>query len=191
MKNLVVTLGITGAGKTWWLRDKSPVIETDDLRVELLNDINDEQDGFIFGTAAKRVSELFDTHDTVYFGATLVNSKHRIPFLQSIKDRCKHKFVIDVVIFPGIPDICKDRITNDLKNGVLRADSVKYVDGQYEEYLYTMRNFDKEKDFYRSIKRAGEYQGWEGRIEKYEEEKHMEDIRDETNWNLDTNGGEG
>ncbi len=26
---------------------------------------------------------------------------------------------------------------------------------------------------------------------KCEEEKHMEDIRDETNWNLDTNGGEG
>jgi hypothetical protein len=26
---------------------------------------------------------------------------------------------------------------------------------------------------------------------KCEEEKHMEDIRDETNWNLDTEGGEG
>ena len=181
MKNLVVTLGITGCGKTWWLRDKSPVIETDDLRVELLDDISDEiQDGFIFRTAAKRVSELFDTHDTVYFGATLVNSKHRIPFLQSIKDMCKHEFVIDVVIFPGLPDLCKGRITRDLKNGVLRADSVKYVDKQYEEYLYTMSNFDKEKDFYRSIKRAGEYQI----------EKRSDDIRDESNWNLDT-GGEG
>ena len=180
MKNLVVTLGMTGAGKTTWLRDKSPVIETDDLRVELLNDINNEQDGFIFETAAKRVSELFDTHDTVYFGATLVNSKHRIPFLQSIKDMCKHEFVIDVVIFPGMPELCKDRITNDLKNGVLRADSVKYVDKQYEEYLYTMSNFDKEKDFYGSIKRVGEYQI----------EKRNDDIRDESNWNLDT-GGEG
>ena len=176
MKNLVVTLGITGCGKTTWLKDKSPVIETDDLRVELLNDINNEQDGFIFRTAAKRVSELFDTHDTVYFGATLVNSKHRIPFLQSIKDMCKHKFVIDVVIFPGIPELCKKRIANDLKNGVQRADSVKYVDGQYEEYLYTMSNFDKEKDFYRSIKQRGE--------------KYNDDIRDESNWNLDT-GGEG
>ena len=191
MKNLVVTLGITGAGKTTWLKDKSPVIETDDLRVELLNDINNEQDGFIFGTAAKAICIMFDTYDTVYFGATLVNSKHRIPFLQSIKDRCKHKFVIDVVIFPCIPELSKERITNDLKHGVLRADSVKYVDKQYKDYLYTMSNFDKEKDFYRSVKRAGEYRGWEGRIEKYEEEKHMEDIRDETNWNLDTEGGEG
>ena len=157
MKNLVVTLGITGCGKSRWLKNKSPVIETDDLRVELLDDISDEiQDGFIFRTAAKRVSELFDTHDTVYFGATLVNSKHRIPFLQSIKDRCKHKFVIDVVIFPCTPELSKERITNDLKHGVLRADSLGIVDKQYEEYLYTMSNFDKEKDFYGSIKRVDE-----------------------------------
>ena len=156
MKNLVVTLGITGAGKTTWLRDKSPVIETDDLRVELLNDINNEQDGFIFGTAAKAICILFDTHDTVYFGATLVDSKYRIPFLQSIKDMCKHKFVIDVVIFPGIPELSKERITRDLKNGVQRADSIQFIDEQYEQYLHTMSNFNKEKDFYRSIKRSEE-----------------------------------
>ena len=157
MKNLVVTLGITGCGKSRWLKDKSPVIETDDLRVELLDDISDEiQDGFIFRTAAKRVSELFDTHDTVYFGATLVNSKHRIPFLQSIKDMCKHKFVIDVVIFPAIPELSKERIIRDLKNGVQRADSIQFIDEQYEQYLHTMSNFNKEKDFYRSIKRSEE-----------------------------------
>ncbi len=158
MKNLVVTLGITGCGKSRWLKDKSPVIETDDLRVELLDDISNSatQEGLIFGTAAKRISKLFDKHDTVYFGATLVNSKHRIPFLQSIKDMCKHKFVIDVVIFPGIPELSKERITRDLKNGVQRADSIQFIDEQYEQYLHTMSNFNKEKDFYRSIKRSEE-----------------------------------
>ena len=158
MKNLVVTLGITGCGKSRWLKDKSPVIETDDLRIELLDDISDSttQEGLIFGTAAKKISKLFDTHDTVYFGATLVNSKHRIPFLQSIKDICKHKFVIDVVIFPGIPELSKERITNDLKNGVQRADSIQFIDEQYEQYLHTMSIFNKEKNFYRSIKRSAE-----------------------------------
>jgi predicted kinase len=158
MKNLVVTLGITGCGKSRWLKNKSPVIETDDLRVELLDDISDSvtQEGIIFGTAAKRISKLFDTHDTVYFGATLVNGKHRIPFLQSIKDMCKHKFVIDVVIFPGIPELSKERITRDLKNGVQRADSIQFIDEQYEQYLHTMSNFNKEKDFYRSIKQSEE-----------------------------------
>jgi len=158
MKNLVVTLGITGCGKSRWLKNKSPVIETDDLRVELLDDISDSatQEGIIFGAAAKRISKLFDAHDTVYFGATLVNGKHRIPFLQSIKDMCKHKFVIDVVIFPGIPELSKERITRDLKNGVQRADSIQFIDEQYEQYLHTMSNFNKEKDFYRSIKRSEE-----------------------------------
>jgi len=158
MKNLVVTLGITGCGKSRWLNNKSPVIETDDLRVELLDDISNSatQEGLIFGTAAKRISKLFDTHDTVYFGATLVDGKHRIPFLQSIKDMCKHKFVIDVVIFPGIPELSKERISRDLKNGVQRADSIQFIDEQYEQYLHTMSNFNKEKDFYRSIKRSEE-----------------------------------
>ena len=158
MKNLVVTLGITGCGKSRWLKNKSPVIETDDLRVELLDDISDSatQEGIIFGAAAKRISKLFDTHDTVYLGATLVNGKHRIPFLQSIKDMCKHKFVIDVVIFPGIPELSKERISRDLKNGVQRADSIQFIDEQYEQYLHTMSNFNKEKDFYRSIKQSEE-----------------------------------
>ena len=98
-KCLIVTLGMTGSGKTTWLRDKSPVVETDDLRVELLGDIDDyTQESLIFGTVAKRISELFDSYDDVYLGATLVDSKYRIPFLQSIKDICNHQFIIDMII---------------------------------------------------------------------------------------------
>ena len=150
VKCLTVTLGITGAGKTTWLRDKSPVVETDDLRVELLGDIDDyTQEALIFGTAAKRVSDLFDTHDTVYFGATLVNSKKRIPFLQSIKDMCSHKFVIDMFIFPCNDKKSKERITKDLKDGVKRPDSIQLIDGQYAQYLHTMSILDDERDFYR------------------------------------------
>jgi predicted kinase len=152
MKCLTVTLGMTGAGKTTWLRDKSPVVETDDLRVELLSDINEEQDSFIFDTAAERVSKLFDTHDMVYFGATLVDTKYRIPFLQSIKDMCKHEFVIDMVIFPCTPEVSLKRITKDLKDGVERADSIKYIDEQYEQYLDALRcQLNGEKDFYRKV----------------------------------------
>ena len=151
-KCLTVTLGMTGAGKTTWLRDKSPVVETDDLRVELLGNIDDyTQEGFIFGTAVKRISDLFDTHDTVYFGATLVNSKKRIPFLQSIKDMCKHEFVIDVMVFPCDAKTSKKRITKDLNEGVERANSINLIHRQYNQYLHTMDILDDEKDFYRKI----------------------------------------
>ena len=152
-KCLTVTLGMTGAGKTTWLRDKSPVVETDDLRVELLGNIDDyTQEAFIFGTAAKRVSDLFDTHDTVYFGATLVNSKKRIPFLQSIKDMCKHEFVIDVMVFPCDDKTSKKRITKDLNEGVERANSIYLIHRQYNQYVHTMSVLDDELDFYNKIK---------------------------------------
>ena len=152
-KCLTVTLGMTGAGKTTWLRDKSPVVETDDLRVELLGNIDDyTQEGFIFGTAVERVSDLFDTHDTVYFGATLVNSKKRIPFLQSIKDMCKHEFVIDVMVFPCDDKTSKKRITKDLNEGVERANSVHLIHRQYNQYVHTMSVLDDELDFYNKIK---------------------------------------
>ena len=153
VKCLTVTLGMTGAGKTTWLRDKSPVVETDDLRVELLGNIDDyTQEGFIFGTAVKRISDLFDTHDTVYFGATLVDSKYRISFLQSIKDMCKHNFVIDMFIFPCTPEVSMERITKDLKDGIPRADSIQFIDEQYEQYLDALRCLlGDEKDFYRKV----------------------------------------
>jgi predicted kinase len=151
-KCLTVTLGMTAAGKTTWLRDKSPVVETDDLRVELLNDVDDiTQEGLIFDTAVKRISKLFDTNDTVYFGATLVDSKYRIPFLQSIKDMCKHNFVIDVFIFPCTPQVSMERITKDLRDGVARANSIQFIDEQYNQYAHTMSVLDDEKDFYRKI----------------------------------------
>ena len=153
MKNLVALLGITGCGKTYWLKDKSPVVETDDLRLELLNDIDDyTQDGLIFSTAAKRISDLFDSYNTVYFGATLVNSKKRIPFLQSIKDTCKYSFVIDLIVFPSDPKVSKERIEKDLKAGMPRANSVHLIDKQYNQYLHTMKILESEKDFYRNIK---------------------------------------
>ena len=152
-KCLTVTLGMTAAGKTTWLRDKSPVVETDDLRVELLGNIDDyTQEAFIFGTAVKRISNLFDTHDTVYFGATLVDSKYRISFLQSIKDMCKHEFVIDMFIFPCTPEVSMERITKDLKDGIPRANSIQFIDEQYEQYLDALKCLlDDEKDFYRKI----------------------------------------
>ena len=152
-KCLTVTLGMTAAGKSTWLRDKSPVVETDDLRVELLGNIDDvTQEGLIFDTAVKRISQLFELTDTVYFGATLVDSKYRIPFLQSIKDMCKHNFVIDVFIFPCTPEVSMERITKDLTDGVPRADSIQFIDEQYEQYLDALRCLlGDEKDFYRKV----------------------------------------
>ena len=42
VKCLTVTLGITGAGKTTWLRDKSPVVETDVLAKPIWGAVTDK-----------------------------------------------------------------------------------------------------------------------------------------------------
>ena len=152
MKNIVATLGITGCGKSFWLKDKNPVVETDDLRVELLDDIDDlTQEGLIFSTAAKRMVKLFDTHDIVYFGATLVDSKYRLSFLQSIQDMCKYQIVIDLMIFRSDPEESKERIEKDLKTGVQRAKSIYLIDKQYSQYLHTIKLLESEKSFYQKL----------------------------------------
>ena len=153
MKNLIITLGITGCGKSSWLKNKHPVVETDDLRIELLGNIDDiTQEGFIFKTACKRLAELLNSYDTVYFGATMVDSDHRISFLQSIKDMCVYSFVIDVVVFPSDPKVSIARIKKDLKDGIFRANSIQYIDQQYKQFLHTLDILSNERTFYRKIK---------------------------------------
>jgi len=152
IKNLVITVGISGCGKSTWLKDKSPVVETDDIRKELLGDVSDiSQEAPIFDTARKRIAKLFKTHDTVYFGATNVETKHRVPFLESIKDICKHEFVIDVIIFDCDPKVSKKRVKRDLKKGLDRADSLNIIKEQYNQYLKALKKIPKEKGVYRYI----------------------------------------
>jgi hypothetical protein len=59
-----------------------------------------------------------------------------------------------MIIFPGIPELSKERIAKALKDGIQRADSIQFVDEQYEQYLHTISILDDEKDFYRMIKRV-------------------------------------
>lgn len=149
-KNLVITLGITGCGKSTWLSGKNPVVETDDLHKELLGDVSDiSQERVIFDVTRDRVIELFETYDTVYLGATQVDSKHRISFLKSIQDACEYDFAIDVVVFDSDPDTSRGRIINDLANGIDRANSLEDIDNQYKQYLEAIESL--EMDFFRNI----------------------------------------
>ena len=95
--------------------------------------------------------KLFDTHDIVYFGATLVDSKYRLLFLQSIQDMYKYPIVIDLMIFRSDPEESKERIEKDLKAGVQRAKSIYLIDKQYSQYLHTIKLLESEKSFYQKL----------------------------------------
>jgi hypothetical protein len=58
-----------------------------------------------------------------------------------------------MVIFSCLREVARDRITKDLKAEIQRADSIKFIDEQYEQYLHTMDILDDEKYFYRMIQK--------------------------------------
>ena len=135
MKKLVFTFGITGCGKSTWLADKEPVVETDDVRKEVFGNVNDiANDGYVFQEARKRIVEHFANHDTVYFGATMVETKHRLPFLKEIIKKSPYELSIEIVIFKCDPEVSKARIEKDLNNGKDRANSIEIIDRQYQFY---------------------------------------------------------
>ena len=138
MKTLRFTVGIMGAGKSSYVKDKNPVVATDEIRKELFNNVDDiSQEKFIFDTSIERIVDLFKTHDTVYFDATMVETKHRITFLEEIKKLVKDIELIGI-IFTVDPEVAKERIQSDIDSGVDRASSVHFVDEYYQYFKETM-----------------------------------------------------
>jgi predicted kinase len=138
MKTLKFTIGIQGSGKSTYTKDKKPVVSTDTLRKEFYGNVDDVSDEkFIFDTAIERIVGLFKEHNTVYFDATMVETKHRITFLGKIKELVEGVELIGV-IFSVDPEVAKARIMEDLNAGIDRADSTHYVDEYYEYFQETM-----------------------------------------------------
>ena len=152
MKKFIFTCGITGCGKSRYLKGKSPVVETDQLRKELLDDVNDlSQEKKIFGTAFGRILDYFKTYDVVYFDATMVENKHRTPFLTAIKTMIESRgeeLEFQAIVFPADIEVSRKRILKDLKDGKNRANSIYLLEEQYQYYQEAMEAFENRTDFY-------------------------------------------
>jgi len=137
-KTFIFTLGIPGSGKSTYLADKHPVVSTDELRKELLKNVNDiSKEKYIFDTAIKKIMKLFDDYDVVYFDATMVETKHRVAMLETIEDRMPVEFI--AVVFPADIELSKQRIEKDLLDGVDRADVVDMLEEYMTYYAETMK----------------------------------------------------
>lgn len=155
MKKLILTFGITGCGKSTWLKDKSPVIETDEIRKELLGSVNEnDKEADIFQESKRQIIKLFKTCDTIYFGSTMVETKHRLPFLKEIQNECPYDIEFDIIVFKSDPEISKQRIQKDLDDGVDRANSLDIVDEQFKFYEEAILILDDEK-IYSKIEYVG------------------------------------
>lgn len=152
IKKLHITVGITGCGKSTWLKGRTPIVETDDIRKEILGDVSDiSQEKMIFDTTRDRIVELFETNNDVYFGATNVDSDHRSNFLNSISELVLKNLgcnlEIRAVIFRSNIEVSRKRIQKDLDNGIDRANSLDLLELQYSQYVKTLKNIRKEKLF--------------------------------------------
>jgi len=140
-KELIFTIGIPGAGKSTYLRDKYPKVSTDDIRRYFLGDVNTVSvEGLVFNTAEDIVVNLFEKYDTVYLSATMVENLGRSLFLSNIQERVHwHDVKFKALVFPIDPEESKRRIQADLDNGIDRADSIDIVDEYHQYYLETIR----------------------------------------------------
>ena len=128
MKKLLFTLGISGSGKSTYLKGKSPIVETDQLRKFLLKDVNNwNHEKMIFNQAEYNIIKLFENHNTVYFESTMIDTKHRNNFLGYIRQKMNGDIEFEAKIFEANADISMQRIKKDIREGVDRADITSHI----------------------------------------------------------------
>ena len=138
--NLYFTLGIPGSGKSTLLRGKEPIVSTDEIRKQLFQDVNDwSKEQEVFGVAQNRIIDYFSSYQTVYLDATMVETKHRDPFLAEIKEEVGNmKFT--AILFEADVELSRQRIEKDLSDGIDRASNA--LKKLYEFYHWYQETLD-------------------------------------------------
>lgn len=141
-------VGIPGCGKSTYLRkldNKGVVIVCpDDIRRELTGNISDQsRNGDVWKEAEERIIDGLSSGSYVILDATNVNTRMRVGLLDRIKGRCHVPCY--ATIFDCNPDVSKERISNDIKNGVDRSNvPPEVIDRMYSSYLETLKKIEGE-----------------------------------------------
>lgn len=98
MSEVIMMMGLPGAGKDHWMNKLYPNhvhISSDDIRTEVFGDVNDQShNGEVFNIMWKRLVAALKEEKSVVYNATNLSAKRRINFIDSIKRlnldvRCK------------------------------------------------------------------------------------------------------
>jgi predicted kinase len=125
MAKLVVSVGISGAGKTTFGNklENTTIICPDDIRKELTGDISDQSRNVeVWRIAYDRLRKSLENGEDVYFSATTLTSKS----LKTLLDTVEYlKPEIIIYAFEDSRDwkLCEKRVKEDLKNGVERSNT--------------------------------------------------------------------
>lgn len=136
MKRLYVTIGISGTGKSTYLKkhfDDRVIVCPDDIRKELLGDISNQSDQVIvWATATKRIKDTLDKYGEAVLDATNVNAKYRRGFLTPFK---KPDIETIALVFTPDANISKTRVKKDVEKGKDRSEvPPNVIDKQLKDF---------------------------------------------------------
>jgi predicted kinase len=108
MHLLRVMVGLSGSGKTTYAKEcadeNTIVISSDDLREELLSDVNDQsKNGLIFETMFNRTVENLNSGKNVVYDATNLNSKRRASLIKRVRAAVNVADLTCMAIVMGTP----------------------------------------------------------------------------------------
>ena len=151
----IIPIGISGSGKSRWIKSLVDlgyeIISPDDIRRELTGDVsNQSRNKDVFPIAFQRTIKAINDGNSVIFDATNVNSSHRKRMLDYIKQNTELDFDAFAKIFNVDPEICNERIRNDIETGIDRSNvPPNAVNKQYRNFIKDLNNV--ESDGYKII----------------------------------------
>ena len=116
MTRLWFTIGIPGAGKSWYWKNKLPnttYISSDDLREKMFGDVNDQSNNdAVFNEMMNMTVASLNASKSCYYDATNLNQKRRIKFLNALRQRVHEDFEAIALVFAIPFDTCVRRNLN-------------------------------------------------------------------------------
>jgi len=150
MKQLFMAVGISGSGKSTYLKKHfrpEVVINPDSIRKELAGGVsNHTMEPVVWATTYKRIRDSLMKNGEAVLDATNVVSKYRTAVLKNYKDIADLETI--AIVFPTDAELSKSRIKKDLDGKVDRSDVPDdVVDRQLQNmkagYQNIAQQFDK------------------------------------------------
>lgn len=138
--SLIITVGISGSGKSTWIKSldllNTIVVSRDNLRKELTGDVsNHTKENMVTYLTFKNTVDALNLGINVIFDATNVKSKDRKYLIKHLKDNVSVKFNTYAKIFYSEPSISKNRIKSDITNKIDRSNVPdEAIDKQYVRF---------------------------------------------------------
>lgn len=147
---LILPIGISGSGKSTWINSKTDsntiVVSPDDIRREVNGNVSDQSNmGQVWSLTFDRIVNGLNSGKNVILDATNVKSSDRIKLLKHLNTYVNQDFDAQAKIFNVDPEIAKQRVRNDINNGVDRSNVPDFViDRQYQTFISGLNSLESE-----------------------------------------------